>query len=33
LEFRHPADGRIVNLKADLPNELRTVLKRLGIQL
>jgi 23S rRNA pseudouridine1911/1915/1917 synthase len=33
IEFSHPADGRIVKLKADLPNELGTVLKRLGIQL
>ena len=33
LEFPHPADGRIVKLKADLPTELRTVLKRLGIHL
>jgi 23S rRNA pseudouridine1911/1915/1917 synthase len=33
LSFPHPADGRIVKLKADLPTELWTVLKRLGIQL
>jgi 23S rRNA pseudouridine1911/1915/1917 synthase len=33
LEFPHPADGRIVKLKADLPNELSTVLKRLGIRI
>lgn len=33
LDFPHPADGRIVKLKADLPTELWTVLRRLGIQL
>jgi 23S rRNA pseudouridine1911/1915/1917 synthase len=33
LEFAHPADGRIVKLEADLPHELWTVLKRLGIKL
>lgn len=33
LEFPHPEDGRTVKLKADLPTELRTVLKRLELRL
>jgi RluA family pseudouridine synthase len=33
LEFPHPEDGRTVNLKADLPTELRTILKRLKLRL
>ncbi|HEY3165784.1 MAG TPA: RluA family pseudouridine synthase [Candidatus Binatia bacterium] len=33
LEFRHPDDGRVVKLKAELPTELRTILKRLKLRL
>jgi 23S rRNA pseudouridine1911/1915/1917 synthase len=33
LEFPHPEDGRTVKLKADLPTELRTMLKRLKLRL
>jgi len=31
LEFCHPDDGRIVRVNAELPNELRAVLKRLEL--
>jgi 23S rRNA pseudouridine1911/1915/1917 synthase len=32
LEFRHPDDGRIVKLNAELPSDLRAVLKRLKLR-
>jgi 23S rRNA pseudouridine1911/1915/1917 synthase len=33
LEFRHPDDGRIVKLNAELPSDLRAVLKRLKLRI